>query len=98
VKRTVEFVRPVGSVPFTLPSGCVVHVPVVPGILKHPRVEELPRLLSDAAVLEKYTMEVLRKAPWPVVREFPRELLLGCLDKAPLTEGRRRALRFMLGV
>ena len=72
------------------------QLPVIPGILKHPKIQDLRRMLKDPAVARKYTLEALRVAPWPALRLFPRWWLLQCLDEAQLREGRRRALVFML--
>ena len=40
--------------------------------------------------------QALRRLPWSALRRFPRTWLLACLPDADLTEGRRRALEFML--
>ena len=72
------------------------RVPVVPGILKHPTVGQLNRLLKDSDVVRKYTREALRRAPWPVLRQFPREWLEACLPEAGLRPGRASALKYML--
>ena len=96
MKRTYHFVTPVGRVTCRLRDGTRVLVPVTPGLLKHPEVPELRRLLRDPVVVRKYTVEALRRAPWPVLREFPRAWLLRCMRRAPLTPGRRRALKFLL--
>jgi len=90
MERTMHFVRPVGVVRCDLPSGESVDVPVVPGILKHYRLEDLPRLLQDSETLRKYTSEALRKAPWSVVRQFPREWLVMCLSLTDLAGGEKR--------
>ena len=62
MKRTYRFVKPTQRVEYRLPSGKTVTVPVVPGILKHPRPDELPEILTRPAAMEKYTVEALRKA------------------------------------
>jgi predicted RNA polymerase sigma factor len=90
------FVRSVGSTRCTLPTGESIDIPVVPGILKHPRVDELFALLADAGAARKYTQEALRVAPWSALKEFPRAWLLACLRDAPLSRSRRRALEFLL--
>lgn len=96
MKRVHRFVDPIGVVRCTLPSGERVDIPVVPGLLKHPSVQELPVLLEDVDVLRKYTIEALRRGTWNVVRRFPREWLEACMETAAIPEGRLRALRFML--
>jgi hypothetical protein len=75
-----------------------VELPVFAGILKHPRMDELPRLLMNADVAEKYTREALRVAPWPILREFPADWLRARLDSSKLRPERQRALAFLLGV
>lgn len=96
MKRTYRFVSTEGEVACTLPSGQQVLLPVVPGLLKHPGLDELRQLLQDAEVARKYTIQALRKAPWAVLRLFPRRLLEDCLAEADLPAGRARALRFLL--
>ena len=39
----------------------------------------------------------LRRAPWPILREFPREWLKECLDAADLPPQRRAAVLFFWG-
>jgi hypothetical protein len=54
-------------------------------------------LLRDPLVARKYVREAIRKAPWAALRRFPRALLLASIPDAGLTEGRRRALLFLMG-
>jgi hypothetical protein len=69
---------------------------VIPGILKHPQPEQLPGILIRPGVVEKYTAEALRKASWPILRQFPRAWLRECLQRASLDPARREALMFLL--
>ncbi len=96
MKRSYRFVESVGTVRCALDPGHEVTLPVFPGILKHPTVDELRELLAKPAVARKYTIQALRKAPWPVLREFPRDWLEACLAEADLRAGRVHALRFLL--
>jgi hypothetical protein len=96
MKRTFIFAEPSGSVE-TAADGEVFRIPIYAGILKHPREDELPRLLADPAVLRKYTMEALRVAAWPLLRRFPSAWLLRHLPAAPMRPQRRRAILFLLG-
>jgi hypothetical protein len=96
MKRSYRFVESVGTVKCTLGPGQEVTLPVFPGILKHPSIDELLELLTRPAVARKYTIQALRKAPWQVLREFPRALLEACLAEANLRAGRANALRFLL--
>ncbi len=96
MKRTYRFVESVGAVRCVLGVGREVTLPVFPGILKHPTVDELRELLQRPAVAQKYTVQALRKAPWQVLREFPREWLVACMTEAELRPGRQRALSFLL--
>ena len=96
MKRTYRFVESVGTVQCALDPGREVTLPVFPGILKHPTVDELRELLTKPAVARKYTIQALRKAPWQVLREFPRDWLEDCLADANLRAGRAKALRFLL--
>ena len=96
MRRTYSFVKSIGRVRCKLPGGDEVEVPVVPGILKHPRPEALPELLKTPGALVKYTVEAMRRAPWSVLREFPRLWLVECMDRARLSHGRRMALEFLL--
>ena len=74
-----------------------VRLPVVLGILKHPDVSELRRLLRGSSdVAEKYTREALKHAAWPILRSFPRNWLLKHLGSADVRASRRRALRYLL--
>lgn len=96
MKRTYRFVESVGTVQYAMGPDRKVTLPVFPGILKHPSVDELRELLARPAVARKYTILALRKAPWQVLREFPRALLEACLAEANLPAGRADALRFLL--
>jgi len=96
VKRVFAFVQSVGSVAAEL-DGELVSLPVFPGILKHPLPEDLGRLLAHPAVARKYTIEALRIAAWPLLRQFPRSWLRRHLPEAHLRPERRRALEFLLG-
>lgn len=96
MKRTLQYVKSVGIVECDLEDGGHVRLPVVPGILKHPTLKELPVLLRKESVAKKYTALALRKAPWQVVREFPRDWLEMCIPDADLRPGRLQALRFLM--
>lgn len=74
----------------------VVELPPFMGVLKHPDREQLRALVADPDVARKYTREAHRRLLGSALRRFPRTWLVACLDDAPLTDGRRRALRFML--
>jgi hypothetical protein len=96
MKKTYRYARSEGKVTCALPSGVSVALPVVPGLLKHPGTELLRALLQEPAVARKYTVEALRRAPWPVLRQFPPDWLRECLDDADLNPRRRAALLFLL--
>lgn len=96
MKSTYPFAQHRDVAVCRLPSGESIEVPVIPGILKHPHPDDLPALLATPRVAEKYTREALRKAAWPVLRQFPRTWLRQCLDKAALPPARRKALLFLL--
>jgi hypothetical protein len=98
VTRGYRFVQPVGVARCKLSDGSVVTLPVVAGIFKYPPATELGELLSDEDVARKYTRIALEKAAWQVLKEFPRDWLRLSLDSAQLRPGRRRALRFLLGL
>jgi len=82
----------------TLKTGHTVDLPIFPGILKHPHPSEIGSLIQDEDVARKYTRQALEKACWQVLREFPRPWLAACLDDTPMRPGRRRSLRFLLGL
>jgi len=96
MRRTYAYVQSMGSITCRMPSGLDVTLPIVPGILKHPTPEMLPRLLVKPEVACKYTMEALRKASWPVLRLFPKARLRQCMPEARLSQGRAAALNFLL--
>jgi hypothetical protein len=96
MRRTCHYATSRGVVATSLASGGVVELPVIPGILKHPRPEELPELLLDERVARKYTRLAIEKMAWPVLRQFPRAWLISNLNNASLNPGRRRALLFLL--
>jgi hypothetical protein len=96
MKRTHRFVKSVGTVDCVLEPGRQITLPVFPGIFKHPTVDELRELLAKPEAARKYTILALRKAPWPVLREFPHSWLEECLENAELRDGRAQALRFLL--
>lgn len=98
VRRGTAFIKPVGTVTCVLEDGRSIEIPIAPGILKHPRLEELEGLLRMPDVARKYAREALRVAPWGVVRAFPRDWLVEVLEGADLPTGRRQALEFMLDV
>jgi hypothetical protein len=96
MKRTYRYVTPTQVVTCDLGQGRSVTVPVIPGILKHPRPEQLPDLLARPDVAEKYTATALAKAAWPVLKHFPRPWLRDHLDRTRMRPSRRRALAFLL--
>jgi hypothetical protein len=96
MKFTCRYAQHDEVVTCQLASGERIRVPVIPGILKHPHPEQLRTLLASPRVVEKYTIEALRKAAWPVLRQFPRAWLRQCLDRAALPPARREALAFLL--
>jgi len=96
VKTTLHFVEHTAVVDCEVAPGKRIKVPVIPGILKHPRPEQLSALLAVPVVAEKYAMEALRKASWPILRQFPRAWLRECLERAAMKPSRRRALVFLL--
>jgi hypothetical protein len=96
VKRTYRFVQSDGRVLCVLPSGKKIELPVVQGILKHPQVESLCRLLKDPDAARKYRREALRIAPWQVFREFPKQWPYAVMKEARVRPERARALDFML--
>ena len=96
MKRTYRFVRSAGKVTCVLTSGQRIDIPVVQGILKHPRIESLRQLLKDPDAAFKYTREAIRIAPWQVLREFPRHWLHMVMKESDIRPGRVRALNFML--
>ena len=96
MKRTYRFVDSLGTVRCTLPGGEAMDIPLIPGLLKHSSADGLAVLLQDPHTLRKYTIEALRRAPWHVVRQFPRGWLSHCMECADLPEGRRNALIFLL--
>lgn len=73
-------------------------VPLIPGIFKHLTLAELEPLLQRPAVLEKYTREALRWAPWECLCKFPPEWLRRCLAEGELRAGRRRAIEYLLDI
>lgn len=97
MKTTYRFVEHHEVVTCQCGSGESVRIPVIPGILKHPRPDQLRSLLVKPGVAEKYTVQALRKAAWPVLRQFPRAWLRQCLDRAELEPARHEAITFLLG-
>jgi hypothetical protein len=97
VKRTLTFVRRIGTRTIEIAPGETLDIPLFPGILKHAAPGELAKVLSSAAAVRKYTCEALRTAAWPILREFPREWLKACMSLTDLRPGRRRALEYLLG-
>lgn len=96
MKMTYTFVKSSGSVKCSLPTGKEIEVPVVQGILKHLTTDSLRGFLKNPDAARKYTIEALRKAPWPVLRQFPHGWLRDCIEDAHLEPRRSRALAFML--
>jgi hypothetical protein len=96
VKCTLRYVRHEEEVACEVAPGKLIKVPVLPGILKHPRPDQLSALLAVPSIAERYTMEALRKASWPILRQFPKAWLRECLERAAVKPSRRRALTFLL--
>ena len=96
MKKSFTYVTGTDFAECRLDSGVVVRLPVVPGILKHPSVEMLRRLLQNPSVARKYTKEALRVAPWQVLREFPYGWLKLQLETANIRPMRKRAILFMI--
>lgn len=96
MKRTCHYAQSRGFVSVSLANGERVDLPVIPGILKHPRPDELPELLQDERVARKYTRLAIEKMAWPVLRQFPRDWLIMNLVDASVKPGRMRALTFLL--
>lgn len=96
MKHTYRFAQSIGKVTCRLASGSEIELPVIPGILKHPSPEALRELLRKPDVASKYTRQALCKASWPILKQFPRDWLLMCIEPAKLPEIRKRALLFLL--
>ena len=96
MKRSLRFVEDAPTLSVRLGESTFLRIPIVPGILKHPTLESLPRLLQRPEVLRKYTCEALRVAAWSVLRLFPPDWLLENLPRAGVRPGREKALRFLL--
>jgi hypothetical protein len=92
VMGSTRYVQSMGSANCLTPDGQNRELPIISGILKHPRVEELPGLLANP----KYILLALNGCAWPILRQFPRQLLNDHLPFATIREGRRRALEFLL--
>jgi hypothetical protein len=97
MKRTHQWARCIATATVRYPSGRRVRLPVIPGILKHPSCEDLPRLLENPRTAHKYTIQALRMASWPILRQFPADWLRERLEEANLPPPRRKALLFLLG-
>jgi len=97
MRRAYQFAKPDGTVTCVLATGRSVTVPVFPGLLKHLTTEALREMLAKPPVVRKYTVEALRHAAWPLLREFPADWLKECLDAADLRPSRRKAVLFLLG-
>lgn len=96
--RNVTFVKPRGTAVGCTSKGQIINVPLIPGILKHLTLAELEPLLQRPSVLEKYTYEALRWAPWQCLREFPIDWLRVCLAQSDLRPGRRQAIEYLLDI
>jgi hypothetical protein len=96
MKRDQTFVKSRGQALGVTPSGEHIRVPLIPGVLKHLTLEQLEPLLQRPAVLEKYTSEALRWAPWQCLRDFPPHWLRLCLTSTELRAGRKMALNFFI--
>jgi len=96
MRKPYRFVEVTGFAECELSDGSKVRLPVVMGIFKHATADMLRELLKKPAVAKKYTIESLRVAPWPVMREFPRSWLMLHLEEAELRPTRKAAILFML--
>lgn len=96
MKRTIVFVSPQVFTEVTSPGGATLKIPLIPGVLKHLRLDELPTVLQLPGVLEKYTHQAIRWAPWQCLQEFPISWLRECLQTSSVREGRRMAIEFLI--
>jgi hypothetical protein len=96
MKRAVQFARPEGFVLFPCGPGRSVRLPLFTGLLKHPAPGQLKRLLKRPEVSTKYTQAALQKAPWPILKWFPRSWLRRVLPTTEMDASRRRAIEFLL--
>ncbi|MDM8522818.1 hypothetical protein QUF80_05540 [Desulfococcaceae bacterium HSG8] len=96
MRKPYRFVEVTEFAECELSDGSKVRLPVVMGIFKHATADMLRELLKKPAVAKKYTIESLRVAPWPVMREFPRSWLMLHLEEADLRPTRKAAILFML--
>jgi len=93
---SMKYVKSSGTVVCHMPLEGDIVLPIIPGILKHPRPDELPGLLKKPDVARKYTQAALRKSSWHILKQFPRPWLRVCLKDTSMPNGRRGALRFIL--
>ncbi len=96
MKKSYHFVKVTEFAECRLSSDNIIRLPVVPGIFKHATAEMLHELLQKPAVAKKYTIESLRIAPWPVLREFPYSWLKLHIEEAGLRPMRKKAILFMI--
>lgn len=97
MKRTYQWASSIATITLRHPSGRSVELPVIPGILKHPSFEDLPRLLQNPRTAHKYTILALQKSAWPILRQFPADWLRERIDEANLPPPRKQALLYLLG-
>lgn len=71
MKRTYNFEKSLGYVIIKNKTNDEIKIPIFQGILKHPRKEELPELLNNFNTVYKYTIEAIKYASWPLLRQFP---------------------------
>lgn len=96
MKKSYHFVKVAGFAECRLSSDNIIRLPVVQGIFKHATVEMLHDLLQRPAAAKKYTIESLRTAPWPILREFPYSWLKMHIEEADLRPMRKKAILFMI--
>lgn len=96
MKRTYKFEKSLGNIIIKTKADSEIEIPIFQGILKHPHNEELPELLSNFHTACKYTIQAIKFASWPLLRQFPASWILTCMEKADIPENRRQAIKYLL--
>jgi hypothetical protein len=96
MKRTFCFEKPLGTIIWKTPSNEEINIPVFQGILKHLKNEDLQKLLNNYYTIRKYTQEAIKKASWPLLRQFPGSWIRTCMKDLSIPPARREAIEFLL--
>lgn len=71
------------------------YIPIVSGFLKTFAITQLVNVLDNQVYFKKYLLEIVSRAPWQIMRLFPKDLIFHFLNEANIRESRKKAIRYL---